>query len=366
MSRRPAGSRLEIEPGKHRLYVSAGRDPVTGKRRRTSEVYYGNDREAEIRLGQMLAEAGRVGTVSLTLWQFIETMYLPAIQPPELRRRTVTGYTQKLERYVKPSGIASIRMDKLDRYAMVSWMRGVKSQVPNKQSQLHIYSALSAALGRAVKWGIIQENVLRVAVDAPDPDEVFPAVLTEDEANAYLDAFVGHELEPVVVLGMLGLRPSESQAVEGADVDLENALVRIDKTVHQEHGEVWNEPTKSRESKRVLPLPEWAVEALKRHRRIGPLCGDLTPNQIRYRYKQHVIASGLKPWCPLENLRHTSLTLAIEGGVSWDDAASWAGHSSSKMLKTRYVKRRLLRDQATASALQGIRRLDDKRADKAQ
>ncbi|MDO9557234.1 MAG: hypothetical protein Q7J82_06600 [Coriobacteriia bacterium] len=55
-------------------------------------------------------------------------------------------------------------------------------------------------------------------------------------------------------------------------------------------------------------------------------------------------ASGLAPWCPLENLGHTSLVRANENGVSWEDAASWAGHSSPKMLRTRYVKRRLLLD----------------------
>ena len=361
-NRRTLGSKVELASGKWRLEVSAGRDPVTGKRRRPRETFHGDERAAERRLAQMLAETGRYVSSGLTLWEYIETMYLPAIAPPELRKRTVDGYREKLEKYVKDSAIADLRMDRLTRYAMVTWMRGVKSRVPNKQSQLHVYSVLSAALGRAVRWGVLEENILRKAVEPPEPDEVHPAVLTVDEWNDYLDAFVGHEVEPIVVLGLAcGLRPSESMAVEGADLDLEQGLVRVDQTIHQRDGIVWIEDTKSRESNRVLPLPGWAIDALKRHRRIGRLCGDLTPDQIRYRYKKHVGACGLEPWCPLENLRHTSLTIAVDAGISWEDAASWAGHTSPKMLRTRYVKRRLLRDQLTADVMQNVRRLEARR-----
>lgn len=358
MTRRAAGSRREIEPGKWRLDVSAGFDPMTGTRRRPSKVFYGTEREAELELGRMLAQTGRGGSgSSMTLWQFIETMYLPAIEPPELRRTTVDEYRRKLEKYVKPAAVASMRMDKIDRYAMVSWMRWIKTSVPNRQTQLHIYRTLSAALGKAVAWGCLEENLLTKAVpDAPVPDEVYPTVLTAEEVNLYLDAFSGHGLEPVVVLAVAGgFRPSEIYGLDWSDIDFDARTVSISKGLHQRHGEMWLEDAKSRQSRRVIVLPEWAIAALRAHRGLGRVCGDLTPNQVSYRYRQHVSASGLSPWCPLKNLRHTSATISAELGVGWDDLARRLGHSSHKMLQERYVKRWQARDATVADAMETLR-----------
>lgn len=355
-SRRTLGSKLELAPGKYRLMVSAGRDPVSGKRRRLSKVFYGSERDAERELSRLILKTGRtVSTSALTVWDFIETMYLPAIEPPELRRRTVDEYRAKLERYVKPT-IGSVRLDQLDAYACVSWWRGVQEMATHKQTQLHVYRALSAVLGRAVKWGIIHENVLTRAVTAPVPDHYSPTVLTEDQANDYLDAFAGHLLEPLVVIMIAaGTRPSEAYALTWADVDFEDGSVRIDKGKHERKGDVWLEEAKSRASNRTIALPEWAVESLRRHRGLGSITVDLKPTQIAYRYRQHVKATGL-PYCPIENLRHTSLTIASERGVGWSELQDRAGHVDEKMLRDKYIQRRALRDRRAATAMQEFRR----------
>lgn len=358
--RRAVGSKTEVEPGKWRLFVSAGADPLTGKRARPTRTFYGTDREAELELARMVAMTGRRGTKAATLWEFINNMYLPAIEPPELRRRTVDEYRAKLERYVKPSAIATMKLDRLDGYAMTSWMRGVKQQVPNKQTQLHIYRALSAALGKAVEWGLLQENVLTRAVKAPVPDEYVPYVLTEDEANDYLDAFSGHQVEPVVVLAIAGgFRPSEIYALDWTDIDFDTGEVTVDKTLHERSKKVWYEETKSRTSKRVVTLPDWALDALKPHRGIGPVIGSLKPTQVAYRYKQMVDGTDGLTWCTIENLRHTHATILAERGTAIEDVAGRLGHSTTRMAKERYVKRRVTRDQRAAAQMDGMRRKPD-------
>ncbi len=355
--RRSAGSKTEISPGKWRLMVSAGHDPLTGKRRRISKVVEGTDREAELMLSAMLAKTGRtVSTSALTLWSYVDQMYLPAMEPPVLRRRTVDGYREKLERHVMPYPVARIRMDRLDSYAMVSWMRGLAEAVPNKQTRLHAYRALSAALGRAVEWGILEANVLTRAVKAPVPDEYEPVILTEDQANDYLDSFTGHVLEPLVVLAIAGgFRPSELYGLEWPDVDFENGLVTVSRGLHERSGRVWTEDTKSRASRRVVTLPRWAIEALRPHRGVGPIRGQLKPTQVAYRYKRHVVDAEL-PWCPIQNLRHTSATIAMEGGADAGDVAPRFGHTSRTMLDRRYAKRRVARDQGVADVIERFRR----------
>jgi integrase len=307
-------------------------------------------------LARMALKTGKHGTGSLTLWEFIETMYLPAIEPPELRRRTVDEYRRNLERYVKAAPIARLKLDRLDSYAAVSWMRGVKERVPHKQTQLHIYRALSAALGRAYDWGLVEENVLTRAVKPPVPDEYVPRVLDEDEANEWLDVFAGHEIEPVVVLAIgCGLRPSEIYGLDWSHLDLSAGTVRVERGMHERSGEVWYEDVKSRTSNRTITIPPWGVEALAPHRRIGPLCGGLKPTQIARRYRKHVLAAGFE-WCPLENLRHTSATIGVENGIPIEDMARRLGHSTPAMARKRYVKRQVMRDHAAAAVMEGMRR----------
>lgn len=359
MTRRSAGSKRQLEPDLWMLQVSAGHDIVTGKRRRVSKRFQGTEREAELELARMLADTGRHGSTAMTFWEFLETVYLPAIAPPGVRQRTYDGYVSYLERYVRPMPIASVRLDRLDRYAFVAWMRQVQQRVANKQTQRHIYAAVSAALGRAVKWGYLEENMLRKAVDAPRPDEYHPAILTLEEANDYLDAFAGSELEPVVVLGIAGgFRPSEILGLDWSDIDFELGAAKTWRGMHQTKARgVYYEDNKSRGSRRVVFLPEWALDALLPHRGIGPLMGSLTPWQVRYRYKRYVTDAKLTPWCAMENLRHTSATLGIEAGMDWVDMAHRLGHSDMKMVQERYAKRRLLRDQQAAKPMGELRRV---------
>lgn len=360
--RRPGtGSCIEVAPGVWDLYPPGGFDPISGRRYRPKRRFHGDDVAAERELDRLCILEGRVSGSSMELWDFIEHVYLPAIEPPELRRMTVEGYRMKLDRYLKPSSLARKRLDRLTRLDMVTWMRWVKSQVPNKQHQLNIYSAASAMFGRAHKWGLLSENILRASVDPPEPDEYIPRPLTEAQANDYLDAFDGHELEAFVTLMIaFGPRPSEGMAVDWrSDFDWAEGTVTFDEGIHQRRvdGEmkVWYEDTKSRKSKRTVAGPDWAMERLKQLRGIGRITGDLRPGQVAYRYKKHVEACGL-PWCPIEELRHTNATILSERGVSWEDNADYHGHSSPKMLKERYVKIRTARSKMVAGAMDGVRR----------
>lgn len=354
--RRPAGSKKEVAPGVWRLQVSAGTDPITGKRHRPSKIFHGDERESDLELARMLASTGRRSTNALTVWDYIERMYLPSIEPPVLRRRTVDEYRAKLERYVKPSAIASVRLDRFDGYAANTWWRTVLGQVENKQTQLHIYNALSGALTKAVKWGLMERNVLRDAIDPPKPEKHRAAALTEDVANDYLDAFAGHPQEPLVVLAIGGgLRPCEIHGLEWQDIDFDTGAVTIDKGLHERKDNVWLEPPKSVTSKRTITLPAWAVESLRPHRGIGRIIGEMKPSRAVWRYKRHIEASGL-PWCPLENLRHTSATIGAERGIPLEDVADRLGHVDTRMARGRYVRRNVTRDARAAEVMESFRR----------
>ncbi|TLM98832.1 MAG: site-specific integrase [Actinobacteria bacterium] len=337
--RRDVGSVTEIGPGLWAVQVSLGADPVTGKRRRPLKRVRGSRRDAERQLLRMLAEHGQSDSTTITVEAFIDGMYLPylaeRVRAGSLRRRTADEYEAKLKRYVTPK-IGSVKLEQLRPYTLDRWLSSLCDLGLSPRTRIHAYRVLSTAMSTAVRWRLIPSNPL-AAVSPPKAERRAPRVLSVAEANAYLDAFSGHALEPVVVIALgAGLRRSELCALDWSDVDLDAATVRVDKGRHERKGETWNEPPKSATSRRIVSLPEWAVASLRPHRGLGPVCGTMKPSSVSYWYKKHVDDSGLA-WCPLKNLRHSSATIALALGVDVVVVSRRLGHSTVSITDQFYL-----------------------------
>ena len=354
--RRAVGSKREVVPGVWRLEVSAGYDPVTGKRNRPSSTIRGDEAAADRELARLMLGVGLVPTTKLTLSEYVNEVWLPAIS---VRKRTYDEYEAKMRLHVLPV-LGKVRMDRLEPYLIDRWVLGL----PKTRTGLHAFRVLHTALTRAVRWRIIEHHPLD-SVEAPPDGEYEPDVLAVDEANDYLDAFAGHELEPFVVLAIgAGLRRSELMALEWSDVDLKAATVHITKGRHERKGEVWNEDPKSRTSRRLVSLPPWAVEALKPHRGIGPIT-TLKPSQVSYRYGKRLRQvdaerrakdkdDGLR-YVPMKQLRHSHATIALAAGVDLVTVSRRLGHSTATITDAFYLRPGRAADQRAAEAIDGMR-----------
>jgi integrase len=191
-----------------------------------------------------------------------------------------------------------------------------------------------------VLWRLVDRNVLD-AVKAPPVPRRKPAVLSADEANAYLDAFAGSPLEATILVAIgAGLRRSELAALSWKDTDLRAGTVSVTKGRHQRQGDVWIEPPKSQASRRVVALPQRCVDRLTRIRGVGPLAVEngvwMSPELISRRYKTTLADAGLT-YLPLKNLRHTSATLALQAGASLYAVSKRLGHSSPAVTDAFYL-----------------------------
>lgn len=93
--------------------------------------------------------------------------------------------------------------------------------------------------------------------------EPFPA----EEARDFLRRARGHRLYALwVVVLMLGLRRSEVCGLHWSDVDLDNATLRVSRGLQRVNGSLRELPTKTRRSRRTVPLPPLCIEVLKGHR----------------------------------------------------------------------------------------------------
>ena len=180
--------------------------------------------------------------------------------------------------------------------------------------------ALRQVLNRAVAWKLIDENPAKCV---PNPGrrcrEQRPFESWE-QIRSLADRLAPMFGPMVVFAAATGLRPSELFALEHGDVDRAAGVVQIRRAYA--NGRVKH--TKTRLSRRAVPLQAIAVEALKqlRPREDSPL---LFPNARgghldfrnfnRRHWKPIQRAAGIEPLRDLYDLRHTYATFALRAGV---------------------------------------------------
>jgi integrase len=308
----------------------------------------------------------------MTVSTYLESMWLPHIKT-RVRDRTYDTYASQVDAYIVAQ-IGSVRLDKLAAYRLDRWMGELavmkskykhdgKERVLSAQTRLHAYRTLHSALVQAVKWSLLAYNPLD-AVDPPKVSQSDPDTLTSTEVNAYLDAFVGHELEPFILVALgAGLRRSELAALMWSDIDFSAGTVTVREGLHQRKGKVYPEDPKTTRSARSVSLPPWALERLRVLRRVGPLVSrdglPMRPNTITYAYGAHVRSRKHSPklrYVPLKNLRHSSAMLALEmSGGDLVTVSRRLGHSTVTTTDRFYVKGTREADDNVAQMMDGIR-----------
>jgi integrase len=370
-SRRVSGSVFDAGDGKKvRVQVSAGHDPVTHKRRRPSRTISGGVREIEKALDALQIAAGKVPEAhGLRLSAYFEDMWFPWLETRvpqgKIRRETIDGYRSKYDLHIEPF-LGTLMLDKLTPYTLERWLGDLAAGGRSKAMLDHCYRVLHNALGRAVKWRMLVGNPLD-GVEAPDVPAYQPHVRGAGEANAIIDAFTGHQLEPIVLLALGGaLRVSELAAVDWSDFDWTTGSVRIWRGYHSKNGKAWFEENKTERSKRTVALPGWAIGRLKELRSFGPLVADngvrLVPSRITSRYKARFAAvdkgvpkAAQMPWTPLKDLRHTSATIALSLGVDVVVVSRRLGHSQVGTTDRYYLRPGATADADAATKMDGMR-----------
>ncbi len=131
----------------------------------------------------------------------------------------------------------------------------------------YIRSVLRQALRQGERWGMVGRNVASLAAPPRVPRrEVRP--LSPDQARRFLEAINGDRLESLYVLAIgTGLRQGEILGLSWADVDLDAATVTVTHALQRVDGRLVLVEPKSRTSRRVVPLPAFAIDALQAQRR---------------------------------------------------------------------------------------------------
>src|SRR5262249_38780561 len=217
------------------------------------------------------------------------------------------------------------------------------------------HAVLSAALGQAVRWRLIQANPARdVELPKRRAQRVMHA-LTPEECGRLREALEGDRLAAFFVLLLgTGMRPGEALAVRWADADLDAGTLRVERSLGRsrkgEPPRVGGPKTPTRP--RTVPLPATVARALRTHRavqaeerlRAGSAYFDFdlvfaTPlgqplderNVVNRAFKPALRRAKLPATVRLYDLRHTAATLMLASGANVRAVADQLGHASAKM-----------------------------------
>ena len=238
-------------------------------------------------------------------------------------------------------------------------------------------SILRRALRTAEQDGLVTRNVAAIADGVKVPQRE-GRTMTQAQAQAFLAHVHGHRLGAAWVTQLgLGLRRGELLGLSWADLKLDATppTLTVNRALKRLSGVgLILSDTKTRQSRRTLPMPTAVATALSDHRRrqlaerltagpewvAAPLGADLVfrtpfgtaadPDHWRQSTYAATIAAGIGRWSPHE-LRHSAASLLMAMGVPLKVISESLGHSSIRITSDVYAHLMADAQSTTAAAM---------------
>jgi integrase len=285
-----------------------------------------------------------------TVQQFLEH-WLENCARQRLRPRTFAGYKYHVEKKLVPA-LGATKLSALSGQ-QVQHMVNEHAKTLQPRTVRYVRAVLRSALNQAVKWNLVVRNVARL-VDLPRMRKHYPRVLPPDEAKAFVKAASTNRLGALFSVALaVGLRLGEAEGLKWDDIDLESkklhvrrALQRLPKEPGEKKSRVAFVEPKSEQSRRTVTLPQFAVDALKKHRVrqkeerlkagkhwqeqglvFATTVGTFVDERNLRREFQIVLDAAKLPHMRIHDLRHTCASLLLAQGVHIKVVQEILGHS---------------------------------------
>ena len=223
-----------------------------------------------------------------------------------------------------------------------------------------IHRALSAVLGRAVKWGYISDNPA-ARVEMPSKKIQEAPYLDEKDAQKLLELLMTEPIQwstPIIFDLLSGLRRSELLGLRWQDVDIDSRMVYVRQTQNYTPDDgCYTDSPKSSKSNRPLRIARSGILLLCEYQRwqeaqkkkLGDAWEDTDgrvftndfgaprhPDSLTKWFTAFIKRSGL-PKVTVHSLRHTFASLMIFDGVNIVTVARRLGHAQTSTTTNIYA-----------------------------
>lgn len=343
-----------IEKGERRYLVRLynGRDQH-GKKIYYSKLIHGTRTDAERFLRGLLRDKDLGVFVAPSPLSFNEYLdyWLKNSAKQKLSERTYEGYAYLLDRHVRPA-LGVKKLSGLQPLELQQLYTGLREGGLSPRTIQLVHTIISSSLKQAVKWRMLMHNPAQ-AVDRPKQIRKEMAALSPEQAAQFLNTARDDRYYILFSIALdTGARPSELLALQWKDIDFEQGLVTIRRTLdYPESGErdfKFIEP-KTSKSRRSIKISQTNLNNLREHRKVqsegrlkkGPKWQNLDlifctsegkPLQRRNILRRHLRPILKKAELPetlnLYSLRHTCATLLLGANVNPKIVSERLGHAS--------------------------------------
>lgn len=225
---------------------------------------------------------------------------------------------------------------------------------------------LNQVFEQAIIAGLIVNNPAAV-VPLPKQEKEEPKgkFMTAEEANQMLEAFRGHELQPLVYITLYyGLRRSEVLGLKWDAVDFENNTIKIQHTVVKQSTIIAKDTAKSFSSRRTYPMLDEVREVLlsirEKQKQNREFFGDTyvesdyvfvwsdgkpyRPDYITRTFQKVLEKHGL-PRLRFHDIRHSTASILYDKGWPLKDVSEWLGHADLSTTGNIYTHITMLRKE---------------------
>jgi integrase len=344
---------------------------VNGTKRRT---IYGKT-QAEVRDKLTKALSDRIDGIvyddeNMTIGEYLD-VWLKGSVYGSVRRSTYDRDTNLVNNHIKPV-LGGLKLKKLNSAHVQSFYRDRLDAGLSASTVHKMHDILRRGLAQAAKWHLVPRNVAdTVKPPRPAPKEM--RALSANETRRLLQAAGEDRLEALYILAVhTGMRQGELLALRWQDVDLENAVLSVRRTLTRSGGKVVFGEPKTNKSRRPIRLTSQAVEALRSHLerqlRDMEILGDryqdqglvfttdtgapINPSNLRQRSFAPLLKRAGLPHMRFHDLRHTCATLLLSRGVHPKFVQELLGHATIAITLDTYSHVMPSMGDATARAME--------------
>jgi len=308
---------------------------IDGKRQQRYATVKGSYKDAQKELTRLL-EARDTGklpnatrdTVAEFLHRYLAGMV--SVAPKTLER-----YLELAERQINPHlGTEKIRY--LTREQVEAWHKTLLGKGLAAATVRQADAVLAKALKRV-------KNTAALEREKPRPDDTKVEILGPGDAKAALASLEGHYLHPIAFLALhTGMRRGELLGLQWRDVNLDDATLRVERSLEQTKAGLRLKEPKTRSGKRTVTIDADAADMLRKHRiealeqrmacGIGGKIDDvpvfsflgeqIPPDKVSRDWRRNAKAS-----VTFHSLRHTHASTLLNGGIDIITVSRRLGHS---------------------------------------